>query len=319
MNSDQPEKFLKIQLRNDRYEYFSKGILSTSLLSIGMDSNLVFEIASKVEQIISATSNTISKEKLVQIITSEIKSVDPKIAERYNVFEGEQNYKPIIILLAGVPGIGKSTIASHLSQRLEISHIIGTDMIRQVLRQTISSKLIPEIHSSSYEAYKMLKPKINPILRQSIVGYEEQCRHVIVGVESAIQTALYSRENSIIEGVHLAPNMLNPSVLAETHVILILLYLEEEEEHKRRIQARGTEVEFRKSDKYMAAFTEIRNIQTYLVEEATKAKIPIIEASDSGVALKKIMDKIWDRMVMLDKQEKKAEKKKKKTKLPINQ
>ena len=319
MNVDQPDNFLKIRLRKDRYEYFSKGILSTSLHSIGMDSNLIFEIASKVEHIVSEASDPINKEKLVQIISSEIRNVDPKMAERYSVFEGEQSYKPIIILLAGVPGIGKSTIASQLSQRLEISHIIGTDMIRQVLRQTISAKLIPELHSSSYEAYKMLKPKINPILRQSIVGYEEQCRHVIVGVESAIQTALYSRENSIIEGVHLAPNILDPSVLAETHVIMILLYLEEKEEHKRRIQARGTEVEFRKSDRYIDALSEIRNIQTYLVEEATKAKVPIIETSESGEALKKIMDKVWERIVILDKQEKKAEKKKKKTKLQINQ
>ncbi len=314
MNVNHPDNFLKIRLGKDRYEYFSKGILSTSLHSIGMDSKLIFEIASNVEHVVSEASETIGKEKLVQIITSEIENADPKLAERYSVFEGEQIYKPIIVLLAGVPGIGKSTIASQLSQRLEISHIIGTDMIRQVLRQTISSKLIPELHSSSYEAYKMLKPKINPILRQSIVGYEEQSRHVIVGVESAIQTALYSRENSIIEGVHLAPNMLNPTILAEAHVILILLYLEEEEEHKRRIQARGTEVEFRKSDRYIDAFSEIRNIQTYLVEEATKAKIPIIETSESGDALRKILDKVWERIVMLDKQEKKAEKKKKKTK-----
>lgn len=318
MSVNHPDNFIKIRLRKDRYEYFSKGILSTSLYSIGMDSNLVFEIASKVEQIVSEASDPINKEKLVQIITSEVESVNPKIAERYSIFEGEQSYKPIIILLAGVPGIGKSTIASQLSQRLEITNIIGTDMIREVLRQTISSKLIPELHSSSYEAYKMLKPKLNPILRQSIVGYEEQCRHIIVGVESAIQTALYSRENSIIEGVHLAPNILNPSVLTENHVILILFYLEDKEEHKRRIQARGTEVEFRKPDKYISAFSEIRNIQTYLVEEATKANISIIETSDGGKALNKIMDIIWDRIVMLDKHEKKK-KKKKKNKLSINQ
>ncbi|MBY9002030.1 MAG: hypothetical protein KGD64_14015 [Candidatus Heimdallarchaeota archaeon] len=307
MDSVQADNFLKIRSKKDRYEYFSKGILSTSLYSIGMDSNLVFEIASKVEQVVIAASEPISKEKLVQIIKNEIESVNPQLAERYEVYEGEETYKPIIILLAGVPGIGKSTIASQISQRLEITNIIGTDMIRQILRQTISSKLIPELHSSSYEAYKFLKPKLNPILRQSIVGYEEQCRHIIVGVESAIQTALYSRENSIIEGVHLAPNILNPSVLTEPHVKMILLYLEDEEEHKRRILARGTQVELRKADRYMTALTEIRNIQTYLVEEATKAKIPIIETSESGRAVNKIMDKIWDRIVLLDKGEKKEE------------
>ena len=305
MNSDQNDDFLRIKSKKDRYEYFSKGILSTSLHSIGMDSNLVFEIASNVEQIVSAASEPINKEQLIQVITKEIENSNPQLAERYEVYEGEETYKPIIILLAGVPGIGKSTIASRLSQRLEITNIIGTDMIRQILRQTISSKLIPELHSSSYEAYKFLKPKLNPILRQSIVGYEEQCRHIIVGVEAAIQTALYSRENSIIEGVHLAPNIFNPSILSEPHVKMILLYLEDEDEHKRRILARGTEVELRKAERYMAAFTEIRNIQTYLVEEATKANIPIIETSESAKVLHKIMDNVWERIVLLNKNEKK--------------
>ncbi|MCK5141789.1 MAG: hypothetical protein KAQ70_06315, partial [Candidatus Heimdallarchaeota archaeon] len=87
MSDNHSDNFLKIRLKKDRYEYFSKGILSTSLHSIGMDSNLVFEIANKVEQIVSEASDPINKEKLVQIITSEIKNVKPKIAERYIVFE----------------------------------------------------------------------------------------------------------------------------------------------------------------------------------------------------------------------------------------
>jgi len=202
MNIENTTEFLKISTKRDKFEYFSKGILSSSLYSIGMDANNAFEVASLVENVVSELPKPINKKKLIKIITDEIEKIDKRLAERYKVYEGEGNYKPIIVLLSGVPGIGKSTISSRLSQRLEITNIIGTDMIREILRQTISSKLVPELHCSSYEAFKYLKPKLNPILRQSIIGYEEQCRHVIVGVEAAIKSALYSRENTLIEGVH---------------------------------------------------------------------------------------------------------------------
>jgi len=305
MSNNHSEKFLRIKLRKDKYEYFSKGILAESLFSIGMNTDQAQTIADQVEEEVSALGEAQTKKSLVQIISSAVEKVDKKLAERYIVFKGDREYKPIIVLLAGVPGIGKSTLAANLSERLEITNIIGTDMIREILRQTISSKLIPELHTSSYNAYKFLKQNLNPILRKSIVGYEEQCRHVIVGVEAAIQSALYSRENTIIEGVHLAPNILNPDMLNEAHVIMILLYLENEEEHSRRIKSRGSKVEQRGFDRYIKAFPEIRDIQTYLVEEATKAKIPMIETSESSKATNKIMDIIWERILTLDEKEKK--------------
>ncbi|MHA2357241.1 MAG: hypothetical protein ACXABK_00545 [Candidatus Heimdallarchaeaceae archaeon] len=301
MNVENPNVLLKIRTKKDKFEYFSKGILSSSLYSIGMNANSALDIANEVEKAIFELPRPVSKKKLIKTITDEIGKIDKRLAQRYEIYEGDENYKPIIILLAGVPGIGKSTLASRLSQRLEISNIIGTDMIREILRQTISNKLVPEIHSSSYEAYKFLKPTLNPILRQSIVGYEEQSRHVVVGIEAAIQSALYSRENSIIEGVHLAPNILQPSIIQEPHVLYGLLYLEEDEEHLTRIQQRETYVESRTADRYIRAFSEIRNIQTYLVEEASKLNLPLIETSDSNKALDKLMNLIWDRIIHLEK------------------
>ena len=304
MTNSNSDSFLRIKIKKDKYEYFSKGILSSSLYSIGISANLALEVANQVEEEMSLTSDTPTKEKLIKIITSAIKNIDKRLAERYIVFEGEEKYKPIIVLLAGVPGIGKSTLAVDLSKRLEITNIIGTDMVREILRQTISSALIPELHSSSYEAYKYLKPTLNPILRQSIVGYEEQCRHVIVGVEAAIQSALYSRENTIIEGVHLAPNILKSSILEESHVIMILFYLENEEEHLRRIQSRGSKIKQRGADRYLQSFQEIRSIQTYLVEEANKHEIPIIETSESAKAIEKMIDIVWERILFLENKEK---------------
>lgn len=300
MSIGQEDNLLKIYKKKNKYEYFSKGILSSSLIAIGMDVTTSYEIASKIEQKVSSIGEKINKKQLIKFITSEIEKIDDRFAERYKAHEGEEKYKPIVILLAGVPGIGKSTLASLLSQRLEISNIIWTDMIREILRQTISPKLVPELHCSSYEAYKHLKSQLNPVLRQSIVGYEEQSRLVVVGIEAAIQSALFSRENTIIEGVHLAPNILKPSILQNPHVILILLYLKDEKEHLLRFQSRENKEVLRKAQKYIDEFKEIRNIQDYLYEVSIKAKVTVIDTYNNDDALNYLIDTIWERIINLE-------------------
>jgi len=49
MTIDNSDGFLKIRKKKDEFEYFSKGILSSSLYSIGIDANLALEVANKVE------------------------------------------------------------------------------------------------------------------------------------------------------------------------------------------------------------------------------------------------------------------------------
>lgn len=301
MDSDEKDSYIKIKSKSEAYEYFSKGILSSSLFSIGIDPSLAYSVASEVELEISKISEPVSKKSLVEIIASTIAKYDTRLAERYRILEGRGTYKPIIILLAGVPGIGKSTLASQLSQYFEISGIIGTDMIREVLRQTISPKLVPELHCSSYEAYKYIRSQLNPLLRQSVVGYEEQSRHVIVGVEAAIESALYMRQNMIIEGVHLSPNILDPEVLNNPHVLFLMLYLEDPDEHLKRFVEREHHESSRLAKKYKEYFTEIRHIQAYLMEEAAKTNVPIIETKTNEHALNELTDVIWDRILTLHK------------------
>ena len=164
MSIKQKDDLLKIYKKKDKYEYFSKGILSTSLIAIGMDMNTSHEIAGKVEQKVSSIVEKINKKQLIKFITSEIEKRDKHFVERYIVKEGEEKYKPIVILLAGVPGIGKSTLASLLSQRLEISNIIWTvkprtSSINSWLRRTKPSCSCG--HRSSYTKCTFFKRKYN--------------------------------------------------------------------------------------------------------------------------------------------------------------
>ena len=64
--------------------------------------------------------------------------------------------KPLIILLGGSSGVGTSTAAIELSKKLEITHIVETDYIREVLRGVIMKEYAPILHVSSYRAYETL-------------------------------------------------------------------------------------------------------------------------------------------------------------------
>lgn len=65
--------------------------------------------------------------------------------------------KPYVILIGSASGIGKSTIASEISNKLNIKYLIETDFIREIVRGIIGSEYAPTLHKSSYNAYTTLR------------------------------------------------------------------------------------------------------------------------------------------------------------------
>ena len=59
---------------------------------------------------------------------------------------------PIIILVGGATGTGKSTVATEIAYRLGITRVTSTDFIRQTMRAFFSHEFMPSIHYSSFEA-----------------------------------------------------------------------------------------------------------------------------------------------------------------------
>ena len=45
--------------------------------------------------------------------------------------------KPLIILIGGASGVGTSSMAFELANRLRLKNLISTDMIREVMRKII--------------------------------------------------------------------------------------------------------------------------------------------------------------------------------------
>jgi 2-phosphoglycerate kinase len=104
---------------------------------------------------------------------------------------------PLIILISGPPFIGKSTIATKLSERMNISNVLQTKVISDVMNSitkvgNYTPFWLEEDITSNEELIKL---------------YEKESRAIRKGVNYDIQKAFIEGKSIIIEGHHIIPNI----------------------------------------------------------------------------------------------------------------
>jgi len=111
----------------------------------------------------------------------------------------------------------------------------------------------------------------------TIVGFVDQCRHVCVGVEAAMERALAEGWSMVLEGVHLVPGLL-PAKLAGALVVHVVVEIADEDVHRVHFHVRDvTTGGIRAMDKYLTRLDDIRRIQTYVVGRARRESVPVVE------------------------------------------
>ena len=138
---------------------FSKGILSQSLLAAALEPNDAFDVARLIEeQLLQKGVRRIDRRQLRRIAYQTLhEHSGQRVADRYLSWRKyQQSERPVIILLGGAAGSGKTVLALEVAHRLGIGRVISADAIRQVMRIMLSPQLMPAIHASSYDAHTQL-------------------------------------------------------------------------------------------------------------------------------------------------------------------
>ncbi|MGD2137100.1 MAG: zeta toxin family protein [Gammaproteobacteria bacterium] len=229
-------------------------------------------------------------------------ALGPAVANRWLVWRDFVNSgRPLILLIGGAPGCGKSTTATMLASRLDIVRTQSTDMLREVMRTMIPEQLLPVLHHSSFAAWKALPGKPGMLSRVSeallVQGYRSQADLLSVAIEAVIQRALRERVSLILEGVHVHPSFI--AELKDTGdavVIPIMLGVLKRKQLQRRIRGRGTASPQRRSERYLEYFDEIWHLQSYLLSEADRTNTPIVINSDRSKVFREIMRIIIDHL-----------------------
>ena len=144
---------------------FSKEILSHSVQASGLSTDGSYQIAQTIEsQLIDQRRTRITHEELEDLTAAMLaRHHSEAYAERYQVWRTLSDMdKPLIILIGGASGVGKTSLAINLASVLDIPRVVATDDIRQIMRLMLAPDLMPSIHDSSYAAQAPDIPGIDP-------------------------------------------------------------------------------------------------------------------------------------------------------------
>lgn len=274
---------------------YSIGYMAQALIAIGLPQDRAYRDAYSLSLYVNKMDkDEISSDEIMELTAEWYAERDPKYTKRIAHLKTKYKaFRPTVFLLGGVTGIGKSTLAELLGSIFGIRTILGTDLLREVLRVTISPDLLPTLHTSSYMAHEKLDTSFLPAKSETVIGFEAQARSVAVSIESAIEQAIQDDEIVIIEGVHLVPGILKKNLVENDTVIFIMLSLQNEDTHRSRLTIRESRVESR-SEQYLAHFENIRKIQEYLLDQAEHNNVEIVDIERNEDALNLIINMIWD-------------------------
>ncbi len=259
---------------------FSKGFLSQSLQAAAIDPTDAFEVAREIEGRLTAqgVSEVHRKELRDLAFRSLCERVGERAAERYRAWRRYQDdpVRPVILLIGGTAGAGKTSLAREVAYRLGVSRVISTDSIRQVMRIMLSPELMPALHRSSYDAHRAL-PDI-PVDDAIIDGFRSQAASVAVGVQAMMDRAIAENENLILDGVSLVPGALDLAPYKDrAEIIFLMIASFDSEAFKSRFATRGESAKDRPQHRYLENLDAILRIQDYLLELSEMHQVPIVE------------------------------------------
>jgi len=280
---------------------FSKGILASSISITGLDILTAHKIALEIQDyFMEKKKYSLSLDELRSLAFRFIKDkVSLEYAERYLIWQSVGKLeKPIIILIGGATGVGKSTIATILASRLNINRVASTDAIREVMRASVSEKLIRPLRGSSYNAYKnlTLPPSgVEPV----ILGFREQVLAVSVGIEAIIERNIVEKSDAIIEGAHVVPGYLNNINEYSSKAIIqqIVISVPDKEVHKEHFTKRTVETQgSRPMEKYIKHLDKILIIQNYIEKLAKNENVRIIENYNLDNVVNEVLELVFQRV-----------------------
>ena len=281
-----------LPLGSDEQPY-SKGLMARALIRAGVTAERAVELARRVEQDLSERGKHIADLDRLRELAGDVLGD----AEGERVINHLRRYHelteleiPLIVLIGGATGTGKSTVATEVAYRLGITRVTSTDFVRQTMRALFTAEFLPAIHMSSFDAGKALptaqEEEIDPLLH----GFLEQTRHVLVGVRAAIDRSLEEGWSMVLEGVHIVPGML-PRQIEGALVVECVVAIENEETHAGHFWIRDMSSEgMRPLDKYLERIADIRYLQDFIVERAQVEQVPVIENSDRDRSIAAVME-----------------------------
>jgi 2-phosphoglycerate kinase len=279
---------------------YSKGLTASSLMVTGLGPAQAYAVANRVEEELLARGQQTYSEAELDDLTIEVlrREAGEEYADALVKWQSVAELDmPLIILIGGATGVGKSTIASQLAGRLGITRVVSTDAVREVLRSALTAEMFPTLYESSFEADKAVRQPIPHSADRLIIGFREQAAAVAVGAQALIDRAIKENTDLILEGAHLVPGFLQSVESDEAVIVPLLVTVDDEDLHRSHFYWRSRDP--RPKERYLHGFKKIRRLQKYMISSALIRGVPRVSHYDLDATLSQMIDHVMNKALKM--------------------
>jgi len=271
---------------------YSKGLMATSVMAAGLPPSRAYSVAEVIEQRLhSADRDSVTSKELRELASAVLADqVGERYADNYRRWQrAKDRTVPLVVLIGGTTGVGKSTIATTVAAQLGIVRIVSTDAVREVMRGIFTKEMMPSIHASSFDVAPYLREP--PEEDNSVsTGFRRQGQAVSVGVTQVIRRAVVEGTDLIVEGAHVVPGFLDVPDRAEAIVTSMVITVDDEQLHRSHFVARAADTRSKRDHHYLEHFDNIRRVQSFVRDLAVTHGVPVVPSYSLDATISRVME-----------------------------
>jgi len=292
--------------REGGVEPFSTGVLARYLEGCGIRAEVADRGAALVHASLREQGLTqVGHKELRQVIYATLRSGGMKAAANRFLSRCRFNDSglPLVLLIGGATGAGKSTVATRLAYLLDIVRTQSTDLMREIIRCYLVPHVAPTLGYSSFDAWRGLpqvdgQGGVSATQDPVVTGFLAQFGTVRVALEATIARAVKERTDLIVDGVHVLPTHLDLTEIRDKAVVVpLILAVSTRDRLDEQFQRRSREAPDRDSARHREMLSEIWTLQNFMVDQAEKADIPVIVNWEINETIHQVMDEVMRHIV----------------------
>ena len=189
-----------------------------------------------------------------------------------------------IILMGGIPGVGKSSISGYIARELGIDLVLSGDYLREFVRPVCPDLEVLQV--SVYDAWKTYGSESQDTV---LKGFLDQARVINSGTNAVLKRAIANGESLILETLYFVPSQLDENVLSE--ITPLYIYISDRDLNAKRLNERQQYTHFNSPGKRLAdQLDRYRIMMSYSLEECGKFGIRTFENLDYMKTREQILD-----------------------------
>ncbi len=204
--------------------------------------------------------------------------------KKYNRLWKEGRFTiPVVILIGGAAGTGKSTLASKLVEEISNVNLMGTPIIRTLLKLFVTHSKNPYLYKHTFDLYPGNRKNLKSV-KLLEKYYNQQSEPIMEVTEQFLNFLSSEKQNYIIEGSNILPKQYSN----HRDIILIEIYMEVSDEKIHRKMFSGPTHNREISDN---RFENLRLLHDYVIKQAKKMKKKTIDHDYNYLEVLEYIDK----------------------------